>query len=75
VNNYAADESGRMKWNTPIFACKGVELRGVEPSSPNKTKLYSPSILATTAVFSEMGLTLKGAVLVYSKLSPGLRIG
>lgn len=48
---------------------------GDTPSSARTKKPISPRILATTGVLSSMGLTLNGAVLVYSKLSPGFKMG
>jgi hypothetical protein len=67
--------SGKMKWKGPSSAFIGVLLNGLLPSSANCTKLYSPLIRATTLVLSSIGRTLNGAVLVYSKLSPGFRTG
>lgn len=72
---YDVLRAGRMKWNKPSLACSGFELKGVVPSSPRMTKLYSPDIRARTGVLSNIGLTFSGAVLVYSKDSPGLRMG
>ncbi len=67
--------SGKMKWKAPNSAFNGVLLSGVFPSSASCTKLYSPLIRATTWVLSSIGRTLNGAVLVYSKLSPGFKTG
>merc|ERR1719232_2554152 len=70
-----SSHSGRTKWNDPSSAFSGVLLSGVFPSAASLTKLYSPLILATTLVLSSIGRTLRGAVDVYSKLSPGLSTG